>query len=57
MTALQTYADTARPFDFNGIARHYYVRQQSRYGEIQVQLLNKKERSRSSHEIAEQGRT
>jgi multidrug efflux pump subunit AcrB len=56
VTALQTYAGTARPFDFNGMVRHYYVREEPWHGEIQVQLLNKKERKRSSHQIAEQAR-
>ena len=53
VTALQTYAGTARPFDFNGMVRHYYLRNQPWEGEIQVQLVGKDERSTSSHEIAE----
>jgi len=56
VTALQTYAGTARPFDFNGMVRHYYLRSDPWLAEIQVQLLNKKERKRSSHDIAEQAR-
>ncbi len=56
VTALQTYAGTARPFDFNGMVRHYYLREDPWLAEIQVQLLNKKERARSSHEIAEAAR-
>jgi multidrug efflux pump subunit AcrB len=56
ITALQTYAGTARPFDFNGMVRHYYLRADPWLAEIQVQLLNKKERKRSSHQIAEQAR-
>ncbi|MGB5562697.1 MAG: efflux RND transporter permease subunit, partial [Sedimenticolaceae bacterium] len=56
VTALQTYAGTARPFDFNGMVRHYYLRNDPWLAEIQVQLLNKKERKRSSHQIAEEAR-
>lgn len=52
VTALQVYAGTARPFDFNGMVRHYYLRSEPWQGEIQVQLLHKNDRERSSHEIA-----
>ena len=56
VTAIQTYAGTASPFNFNGLVRHYYLRQDSWQGDIQVQLLHKKERKRSSHELAVQAR-
>jgi len=52
VTAIQLYAGTARPFDFNGMVRHYYLRSDPWQGELQVQLTNKHDRSRSSHEIA-----
>lgn len=52
VTALQVYVGTSRPFDFNGMVRHYYLRQDPWQAEIQVQLLHKSERDRSSHEIA-----
>ena len=52
VTAVQTYAGTASPFNFNGLVRHYYTRQQPWEGDIQIQLLDKSERKRSSHEIA-----
>ncbi|CAA6808063.1 MAG: Acriflavin resistance protein [uncultured Thiotrichaceae bacterium] len=51
--ALQTYAGTASPFNFNGLVRHYYVRDKPWMGDIQVQLTHKNDRERSSHEIAE----
>ncbi len=54
--ALQVYAGTAKPFDFNGMVRHYYLRQEPWQGEVQVQLLDKTERKRSSHQIAVQAR-
>ncbi|BAN69563.1 acriflavin resistance protein [endosymbiont of unidentified scaly snail isolate Monju] len=56
VTALQTYAGTARPFDFNGMVRHYYLREQPWQAEIQVQLVDKHARSASIHELAERAR-
>jgi len=53
VTAIQTYAGTASPFNFNGLVRHYYLRTEPWQADLQVQLLSKKERTRSSHEIAE----
>lgn len=53
VTSLQTYVGTASPFNFNGLVRHYYLRSQPWEADIQVLLLDKKERHRSSHEIAE----
>jgi len=52
VTAVQVYAGTARPFDFNGMVRHYYLRAEPWQAEVQVQLLDKRERKRTSHEIA-----
>ncbi len=56
VTAIQTYVGTARPFDFNGMVRHYYLRNKPWHADIQIQLLDKTERKRSSHEIALQAR-
>ncbi|HFD79560.1 MAG TPA: efflux RND transporter permease subunit [Gammaproteobacteria bacterium] len=53
VTALQSYVGTASPYNFNGLVRHYYLRQQPWQGDIQVMLLDKHERERSSHEIAD----
>jgi multidrug efflux pump subunit AcrB len=52
ITALQTYVGTASPFDFNGMVRHYYLREEPWQANIEVQLLDKHERSRSNHQIA-----
>ncbi|MCG7938217.1 MAG: efflux RND transporter permease subunit [Candidatus Thiodiazotropha lotti] len=57
VTAVQVYAGTARPFDFNGMVRHYYLRKDPWHAEVQVQLLDKTERSRTSHEIAVETRS
>ncbi len=52
VTDLQTYAGTASPIGFNGLVRQYYLRQAPNLGDIQVNLLDKHERDRTSHEIA-----
>ncbi len=56
VTALQTYAGTASPFNFNGLVRHYYLRQQPWEADIQVQLLHKSEREKTSHDLAVEAR-
>ena len=52
VTAIQTYVGTASPFNFNGLVRHYYLRQKPWMGDIQVMLLDKHERERTSHELS-----
>ncbi len=54
--SIQTYAGTAIPFDFNGLVRQYYLRQFPWQAQIQVILVDKSERDRSSHEIAVEAR-
>jgi multidrug efflux pump subunit AcrB len=50
--SVQLYAGTASPFNFNGLVRHYYMRQQPELGELQLNLLPRHDRTRSSHSIA-----
>lgn len=52
IVSFQSYAGTASPFNFNGLVRHYYLRNSPNLGDVQVNLLPKSERSRASHEIA-----
>lgn len=52
ITSWQTYAGTAAPFNFNGLVRHYYLRSEPQQGDIVVNLREKGDRTRSSHEIA-----
>ncbi|MBI1424684.1 MAG: AcrB/AcrD/AcrF family protein [Gammaproteobacteria bacterium] len=52
VTSLQSYSGTASPFNFNGMVRHYYLRQRAWEADIQVILLNKYKRKRGSHAIA-----
>ena len=56
VTAVQTYAGTASPFNFNGLVRHYYLRDKPWEADVQIQLLHKSKRKRSSHLIAVEAR-
>jgi multidrug efflux pump subunit AcrB len=53
---LQAYVGTASPFNFNGLVRHYYLRQGSNVADIQVNLQPKSDRELQSHDIAKQVR-
>lgn len=50
--SVDAYAGTAAPFNFNGLVRHYYMRQRPELGDLQLTLEPKDERSRSSHAVA-----
>jgi multidrug efflux pump subunit AcrB len=50
--SIETYAGTPAPFNFNGLVRHYYIREAPELGELHLNLASKSERNRSSHEIA-----
>ena len=52
VTSVQTHAGTAAPFNFNGLVRHSYLRQEPHLGEVAINLLPKAERDRASHDIA-----
>ncbi len=52
VVSVDAYAGTAAPFNFNGLVRHYYMRQRPELGDLQVTLLPKGDRSRTSHAIA-----
>ncbi len=52
VTAIDAYAGTASPFNFNGLVRHYYLRNRPDQGDLSVALAEKGERKRSSHVIA-----
>ncbi|MEA1988205.1 MAG: efflux RND transporter permease subunit, partial [Pseudomonadota bacterium] len=53
INTMETYVGTAAPYDFNGLVRHYYLRQKPWEADIQIHLVDKDDRERSSHEIAE----
>ncbi len=50
--SVETHAGTAAPFNFNGLVRHSYLRQEPQLGEVQIMLAPKAERDRASHDIA-----
>jgi multidrug efflux pump subunit AcrB len=52
VTDYQVYVGTAAPYSFNGLMRHYYLRQGASMAEVQVNLLPKDRRSAQSHAIA-----
>jgi multidrug efflux pump subunit AcrB len=52
----QGYVGTAAPISFNGLVRHYDLRAGENVADIQVNLLDKKDRKIQSHEIAKQFR-
>ncbi|WP_300543651.1 efflux RND transporter permease subunit [Maricaulis sp.] len=54
--SIQDYSGTSAPFNFNGLVRHYYLRSRPEQGDLQVNLLPKHHRDRSSHEIALEAR-
>ncbi len=52
VTHYQVYAGTSAPINFNGLVRQYYLRSGPLVGDIQVNLVDKHDRDRKSHEIA-----
>jgi len=48
----QSYIGTAAPIGFNGLVRQYYLRQQAFLGDVQLNLVDKHERKRKSHDVA-----
>jgi multidrug efflux pump subunit AcrB len=50
----QGYIGTAGPISFNGLVRHYDLRRGDNVADIQVNLVDKKDRSIQSHEIVKQ---
>ncbi len=50
--SIETYAGTPAPFNFNGLVRHYYIREAPELGELHLNLAPRDERKRTSHAIA-----
>ncbi|MCG3138904.1 MAG: Efflux pump membrane transporter BepE [Phycisphaerae bacterium] len=48
---LISYVGIASPMDFNGLVRHYYLRQGANVAEIRVNLVGKKSRTSQSHAL------
>jgi multidrug efflux pump subunit AcrB len=52
VTNYQAYAGAAAPINFNGLVRQYYLREDPNMGDLQVNLVDRHDRERASHEIA-----
>ena len=52
VTDYQAYAGTAAPINFNGLVRQYDMRSGGEVGDLQVNLVDKHQRSAQSHAIA-----
>ncbi|MGQ3017822.1 efflux RND transporter permease subunit [Phenylobacterium sp.] len=50
--AIEAYAGTASPFNFNGLVRHYFLRDRPEMGDLSITLSHKGDRKRASHAIA-----
>lgn len=49
---LEAYVGTASAIDFNGLVRHYYLRQAPNLADVRINLAPKSQRSQQSHAIA-----
>ena len=52
VVSVQAYAGTSAPYNFNGLVRHYFLRQAPHQADLQVNLTPKHERGAQSHAIA-----
>jgi len=52
VTDYEAYVGTSAPINFNGLVRQYYLRADTNQGDLQVNLVDKHDRSRKSHDIA-----
>jgi multidrug efflux pump subunit AcrB len=52
VTTVQTYTGTSSPYNFNGLVRHYFLRQAPHQADLQVNLLPRGDRDEQSHAIA-----
>ena len=53
---VQSYTGLASPYNFNGLVRHYFLRQGPHVADLQVNLLRKDDRDEQSHDIAKRVR-
>jgi multidrug efflux pump subunit AcrB len=52
VTSVQSYTGASSPYTFNGLVRHYFLRQQANLADLQVMLVSKDDRREQSHAIA-----
>jgi multidrug efflux pump subunit AcrB len=56
VTDVQSYVGTASPYNFNGLVRRSFLRQDPHLADLQVNLLPKDERDGQSHDVAKRVR-
>jgi len=56
VTDYQIYVGTSAPFNFNGLVRHYFLREGSNVADIQINFVHKHKRDQQSHALAKQVR-
>lgn len=49
VTDYTSYVGVASPIDFNGLVRHYYLRQADNVADVRINLAGKKNRTQQSH--------
>ncbi len=49
---VQQYIGTSAPYNFNGLVRHYFLRQAPHLADLQVNLVGKDARADQSHDVA-----
>jgi multidrug efflux pump subunit AcrB len=52
VTDVSTFVGTSSPVDFNGLVRHYYLRQGANDADIRINFIEKKRRAQQSHAIS-----
>ena len=52
VVSAQSYAGTSSPYTFNGLVRHYFLRQEAYLADVQLQLVPKEDRWEQSHAVA-----
>jgi len=56
VTDTQIYVGTSGPINFNGLVRHYFLRQGANVADIQVNLVGKHDRKEQSHALSKKVR-
>lgn len=51
VTDVSSYTGISSPMDFNGMVRHYYLRQGANVADLRVNLIGKKRRAQQSHAL------
>ncbi len=52
VTDFTTYVGTSSPMDFNGLVRHYYLREGGHVADLRINLVGKDHRVQQSHAVA-----